>query len=116
MSMCSDFMAVRKIPLRRRPYLIDDAAESTSADIQQASSSEGIGGSKKSLDPAVQKTLALIRKTVLSDRALHDRVRFVAHVAISYDRYGLERVADIFFHRFPFVGRGGVRFICQGIL
>lgn len=76
-SICSDFMAVRKIPLKQRPYLTDSATESDSA----AASSEGINEPKISLDPAVQKTLVLIRKKVLSDRALHDQVSIVAHIS-----------------------------------
>jgi hypothetical protein len=67
MSIYPDFMAVQRcIPPRQRPHLIDDAAESTSADTQQASSEDGADGYEKSLDPAVQKT-ALILETVLSD-------------------------------------------------
>ena len=68
-SIYSDFMAIRRTLLRQCPYLIDDAAKSNSARVQYASSGEGIGSSKKSLDPAVQKALALIRKMVLSDSA-----------------------------------------------
>jgi hypothetical protein len=81
-------MAVRKIPLKQRPYLTDKAAESNSAEMGQASSGEGINNFAKSLDPAAQNTLALIRKKVLSDRALHDKASLVARVSISHVRCG----------------------------
>jgi hypothetical protein len=79
------------MPLRRRPHLIDDAAESSSAETQQAPTGEGIDRTKKSLDPVMQKTLAPLRGVALSDRALHDSVRSVVHIAISYVRLWLVR-------------------------
>jgi hypothetical protein len=98
-----------RIPLRRRPYFIDDAAESSSAEMQQGFFGEGIGGSRESLDPAVQKTLALIRKTVSPDRALHDKVRSYTPPFLTYC---MCCAANIFFRRIPFVGRRGIHFVC----
>ncbi|KAF9791195.1 DEAD-domain-containing protein [Thelephora terrestris] len=66
-----DFLAVRKIPLKKRPYLMDNAAEP--AEVWQTSSEESIDTSEQPTDPAVHKMLTLIRKRVLSDRALHDQ-------------------------------------------
>jgi ATP-dependent RNA helicase DDX55/SPB4 len=87
--ICSDLMAVRKIPLKQRPYLTESATESNSTTARQASSSEGATETKKSFDPAVQKTLVLIRKKVLSDRVLHDQVRLAAHFSTNDVQYGL---------------------------
>lgn len=84
--ICSDFMAVRKIPLKQRPYLTESATESGSAEAWQASSKERIN---ESSDPAVQKTLLLIRKKVLSDRALNDQVSLVIHIATNNVQSGL---------------------------
>ena len=93
-SICSDFMAVRKIPLKQRPYLTDDTTESGSAEPWQTSPGERINDSGNSPDPAAQKTLVLIREKVLSDRSLHDKVSFVVHI-IYYSRCGLRfKVAD----------------------
>ena len=67
-------MAVRKIPLKQRPYLMGNATGSNS---QEAAPEERIDNSNKPPDPSVQKTLTLVRKQVLSDRALHDKVGLV---------------------------------------
>lgn len=53
-------MAVRKIPLVRRPLLLVDG--STSDDTE------------KPEDPEVQVTMSKIREIVLEDRALYDKV------------------------------------------
>jgi hypothetical protein len=87
----SNFMAVWKIPLRQCPHLINNAAESNSAEMHQVSLGEGIDSSKKNINPTVQKTSALICKTVSSDRTLNDKERFVVHIAIPYVWYGLGR-------------------------
>ena len=67
-----DLLAVRKIPLKERPYLTDNATEPT--EDWEASSGGTSSDSGKPTDPAVRKILTLIRKKVLSDRALHDQV------------------------------------------
>lgn len=72
----TDFLAVRKIPLKRRPYLTDSATGP--AEVRQTSSDESTDTSGKPTDPAVHKMLTLIRKKVLSDRALHDQVILLA--------------------------------------
>lgn len=82
-------MAVRKIPLRQRPYLMDSATKSNSATTRQTSS-EGVNEPKNSPDHAVQKTLALIRKKVLSDRVLHDQVSLAVQTTANDVQYGLE--------------------------
>lgn len=81
-------MAIRKIPLKRRPYLAGSATESDPPEVWQASPGRRINNSKKSLDPAAQKTLALIREKVLSDRSFHDQVSLVARTTVYYDRCG----------------------------
>ena len=112
----SDFMAVRKIPLKQRPYLTDSATESNSAEVRQASSEEGINESRRPSDPAVQKILALIRKRVLSDRALHDQVGIAAHVATQNFQCGLGlEVTHIFCPFLPFSGRRGICIVYQSI-
>jgi len=80
-------MAVRKIPLKARPYLTDNAIEPNSVEVRQLSSEEGINGSRRPSDPAVQKILALIRKRVLSDRALHDQVGIVMWFGVRNHSY-----------------------------
>jgi len=58
--MSLDFLAIRKIPLvEREPF-------------QQDGSSAKFGGNE-SEDPQVASTIAEIRKTLLTDRALHDK-------------------------------------------
>jgi len=110
-------MAVRKIPLKRRPYLPENATESDSAEVWQASSGERTSEPKKSPDLAVRKTLALIRKKVLLDRALHDQVSLAARITI-YDvrRWLRLGIVDIYFRLPPFTGCGGICLICQGVL
>ena len=71
----SDFLAVRKIPLKRRPYLMNNGTEPGSGEVRQTSSEESINTSSKPIDPAVKKIVTLIRAKVLSDRAIHDQVR-----------------------------------------
>lgn len=116
MSTCQDLMAVRKIPLKQRPYLLGNVIRSNTAEV--AAPDESIDNSRNP-DPSVQETLALVRKKVLSDRALHDKVSLVTHTAAYYLRcqWGL-RVADVPSRPPPppFPGRGGVRLVCQGVL
>jgi hypothetical protein len=69
-----DFLAVRKIPLKRRPYLKDNATEPDSGEVRQRSSEERVDESGKPIDPAVHGMLTLVRRKVLSDRSLHDQV------------------------------------------
>ena len=107
-------MAVRKIPLKQRPYLTDSATESNPAGSREPSSDGRTNESKKSSDPAVRKILALIRKKVLSDRALHDQVSIAAHVAT--DSAPILEVTDIFPRFFPFSGRRGICLVYQGVL
>lgn len=74
-------MAVRKIPLKQRPYLLGNT---TGSNLEGAAApEETIGNSKKPPDPSVQKTLALVRKKVLSDRALYDKVNLAFQLIIS---------------------------------
>jgi len=54
-------MAVRKIPLKEQPYLYEDG------------SSNALGLSDKAEDPTVVTFQSRIRKTLLTDRALHDK-------------------------------------------
>jgi hypothetical protein len=54
----SGFLAVRKIPLKRRPRFMDNPDSDNDADAE---------------DPAVDSYLGKIRETLLSDRALHDK-------------------------------------------
>ena len=113
-SVCSDFMAIRKIPLKQRPYLTESATESSSA--AWPASSEGANEPKKSPDPAVQKTLVLIRKKVLSDRVLHDQVSLAVHILTNDVQCGLGLwVVDIFSCILPAVGRRGIRLVYQGV-
>jgi len=74
-------MAVRKIPLKQRPYLLGNMTGSNPE--EAAVPEETIDNSKKPPDPSVQKTLALVRKKVLSDRALHDKVSLVTRLIMS---------------------------------
>ncbi|KZP17270.1 DEAD-domain-containing protein [Athelia psychrophila] len=53
-----DFMAIRKIPLKEQPYLLDAGSSSSSATQD---------------DPGVASFHATIRKTLLTDRTLHDK-------------------------------------------
>ncbi|EIM90127.1 DEAD-domain-containing protein [Stereum hirsutum FP-91666 SS1] len=55
-----DFLAVRKIPLKQRPYLLDDNSAAPSNDDDRVE------------DEAVPAYLSKIRELLLSDRALHD--------------------------------------------
>ena len=69
-----DFLAVRKIPLRERHYLVDDMESS------QASSDLSPSGSREAQDERlrghdVERMLAKIRAVVLQDRDIHDKVR-----------------------------------------
>ena len=107
-------MAVRKIPLKQRPYLTDSATEPNSFGARQAFSKERID--EKPPDPAVRKTLALIREKVLSDRVLHDQVSLVARIAIDNIRtsLGLE-VTDTFSRPPPLAGRRGICLVYQGL-
>ena len=106
-------MAVRKIPLKQRPYLTDSATESNSVEARQASSRERIDENPP--DPAVRKTLALIRKKVLSDRVLHDQVSLAARIAINniWASLGLG-ITDTFSRPPPLAGCRGICVIYQG--
>lgn len=67
-----DFMAVRKIPMKRRPQLLEDLSfDSLDADQQEENTSE---------DPAVFAALSQIRDLLVTDRALHDKVALVCSV------------------------------------
>lgn len=80
-----DFLAFRKIPLKQRPYLMDSATEPSSS---KGPSEMNINNSSKPIDPAVYKILTLVRRKVLSDRALHDQVDcFVRIVVVMVDVY-----------------------------
>lgn len=60
-----DFMAVRKIPLKQQPYLRESGASNVSfSDILE----------NRVEDPSVISFHATIRKTLVTDRALHDKV------------------------------------------
>ncbi|EPQ55480.1 hypothetical protein GLOTRDRAFT_129657 [Gloeophyllum trabeum ATCC 11539] len=54
-----DFMAVRKIPMKKHAYLTEDGSS--------------VAHDERPEDPAVQPILQQIRKTVLTDRALHEK-------------------------------------------
>ena len=75
--------------------------------MRQAFPVEGIDGSKKN-----RSTLALIRKMVLSDRALYDKGRFYT-LPFLMSSVCWERVADILCHHLPFAGCGGIRSVRQ---
>jgi ATP-dependent RNA helicase DDX55/SPB4 len=62
-----DFMAIRKIPLKEQPYL-------TETDFLDTLSSSSSG---KVEDPCVTSFHQGIRRTLLIDRALHDKVLFL---------------------------------------
>lgn len=79
-------MSVRKIPLKQRPYLLGNTPGPNSE--EAAASEERIDNSKKPPDPSVQKTLALVRKKVLSDRALYDKVSLVLPFIVSSMDWG----------------------------
>lgn len=113
--ICSDFMAVRKIPLRQRPYLTDSATESSSSAVLRASSEEGVDEPKKYPDPAVQKTLMLIRKKVLSDRVLHDQVSLAVHMSLTMSNVVRDDRSLISSHALLFAGRRGICLVCQGV-
>ena len=114
MAIHPDFLAVRKIPLKRRPYLTDNATEPDSDGARQGSSGESIDNSGKPIDPAVHKMLTLIRRKVLSDRSLHDQASHLAYTVAVVSSVCLDwRFA--YFGCLPFVGRGGVRFVYQGL-
>ncbi|KIK97158.1 hypothetical protein PAXRUDRAFT_825250 [Paxillus rubicundulus Ve08.2h10] len=57
-----DFLAVRKIPIQRHPFI--QAGGVLDAEVSNEPESE---------DPAVESFLSQIRETVLTDRALHDK-------------------------------------------
>ncbi|KZS88434.1 DEAD-domain-containing protein [Sistotremastrum niveocremeum HHB9708] len=69
-----DFLAVRKIPLQRRGYILanDNGAEREG----------GGGGGGREEDPAVEWALQEIRKWVLRDRDLHEKAMkaYVSHI------------------------------------
>ncbi len=59
--VCKDFMAVRKIPLKVRRRFDLDGSPTDNSDGQPE-------------DPEVQIALEAMRKTVLTDRTLYDKV------------------------------------------
>ena len=68
-------MAIRKIPLKEQHYLRED------------SSSIGLSSSRdKAEDPSVISFHARIRKTLLTDRALHDKVCVLEPPRSRYER------------------------------
>lgn len=58
----SDFMAIRKIPMKRQPYIDDALAPDSTVD--------------RLLDTSVEEFLSQIRAIILSDRGLSEKVRF----------------------------------------
>ena len=65
--LSSDFMSVRKIPLKERPAFSKDLSPRNSGD-------EGE-------DPEVSIALSRIRKEMLKDRATYDKVRLWFYIA-----------------------------------
>lgn len=86
MAIHSDFLAVRKIPLKRRPYITDHAIEPDSSEARQRSSGESVGDPGKPIDRDVYKILTLVRRKVLSDRALHDQVSHFVYIVDAIPR------------------------------
>ena len=64
-----EFMSVRKIPLKERPRFAQDGSAKMDDDMDTE-------------DPEVQTAMQQIRQKVLTDRALHDKVRFVHSAAM----------------------------------
>jgi hypothetical protein len=62
-----DFLAVRKIPIRRHPFIQAGGVLATE-----------VSSEPESEDPAVESFLSQIRETVLTDRALHDKVQILS--------------------------------------
>jgi hypothetical protein len=60
-----DFMAVRKIPLKERQYLSEDGLPLPPQSLAEL----------RIEDPSVELFISQIRKAILSDRSLHDKVR-----------------------------------------
>ncbi|TFK50757.1 DEAD-domain-containing protein [Heliocybe sulcata] len=56
-----DFMKVRKIPMKKRSYLVENGAHVND------------NGDERPEDPAVESVSHQVRKTVLTDRALHEK-------------------------------------------
>jgi ATP-dependent RNA helicase DDX55/SPB4 len=63
MLFAPDFMSVRKIPLKEQQYIEADGNTITTE-------------VERPLDPVVSTYLTQIRKSVLTDRALHEKVEF----------------------------------------
>jgi len=63
-------LAVRKIPLKERSYLVEDAA-SVPSKAQEVEA----GSDERAEDPTIEDTLQKIRVVVLQDRDIHDKVR-----------------------------------------
>lgn len=59
-----DFLAVRKIPIQKGPVFKEDGSPLADGDIEQDEE-----------DPAVSKVVDGVRKVLVKDRALHDKVR-----------------------------------------
>lgn len=60
-------MAIRKIPLTRRPYLLPDGLE-----LDETDAADDVETPE---DPAVEDALSTARALILKDRALNDKVR-----------------------------------------
>ena len=55
----SDFLSIRKIPMKEHPYLMGDSSKA--------------GGQEHTEDPQVQVFLDSIRSVLITDRAIHDQ-------------------------------------------
>lgn len=62
----TDFMSIRKIPLKQQPYINDTNSEASSSTLMESED--------RPEDPAVQSTLVRMRTIALKDRNVHDKV------------------------------------------
>lgn len=75
-NVSTDFLAVRKIPLKERPYLVDETESSqVIPDPDPSPSGSRVAQDKRLRGCAVEHMLAKIRAVVLEDRDIHDKVR-----------------------------------------
>jgi hypothetical protein len=68
----SDFLAIRKIPISERPYFTGTGDQPLSLPL--AGELEGEDEPVRPDDAEVSAFLGRIRKTILTDRAIHDQV------------------------------------------
>ncbi|PPQ77748.1 hypothetical protein CVT25_011183 [Psilocybe cyanescens] len=66
-----DFLSIRKIPLKKRPYFTAGGEEQLQCAVPQVEGDEGL--SEGPDDPEVEVFLAKIRSILSTDRALHDQ-------------------------------------------